>query len=86
VGAGDKRSLGGNQAPLDGILQFVDVARPGMPPPQLAGVSSYLEVLDTDRQLFQAEMDLALAQRDELVGFVNLYRALGGGWQAAAQG
>ncbi|HTX52792.1 MAG TPA: efflux transporter outer membrane subunit [Candidatus Baltobacteraceae bacterium] len=47
------------------------------------GVSSYLEVLDTDRQLFQAELDLSLAQRDELAGFVNLYKALGGGWQAA---
>ncbi len=46
------------------------------------GVSSYLEVLDTDRQLFQAELDLSLAQRDELAGFVKLYKALGGGWQA----
>jgi len=46
------------------------------------GVSSYLEVLDTDRQLFQAELDLSLAQRDELGGFVKLYKALGGGWQA----
>jgi len=36
--------------------------------------------------LFQAELDLALAQRNELAGFVNLYKALGGGWQAAAQG
>ena len=47
------------------------------------GVSSYLEVLDTDRQLFQAELDLALAQRNELAGFVSLYKALEGGWQAA---
>jgi hypothetical protein len=33
----------------------------------------------TDRQLFLAELDLALAQRDELAGFVSLYKALGGG-------
>jgi outer membrane protein, multidrug efflux system len=46
------------------------------------GVSSYLEVLDTERQYFQAELDLTLAQRDELKGIVGLYRALGGGWQA----
>jgi multidrug efflux system outer membrane protein len=45
------------------------------------GVSSYLEVLDTERQYFQAELDLTTAQRDELVGIVGLYRALGGGWQ-----
>jgi len=46
------------------------------------GVSSYLEVLDTERQLFDAELNLAAAQRDELLAVVRLYRALGGGWQA----
>jgi multidrug efflux system outer membrane protein len=44
------------------------------------GVTSYLEVLDTERQLFDAELLLAQAQRDELLGVVRLYRALGGGW------
>jgi len=46
------------------------------------GVSSYLEVLDTERQYFQAELDLTRAQQDELKAIVELYRALGGGWQA----
>ena len=45
------------------------------------GVSSYLEVLDTERQLFDAERDLVLARRDESVSVVQLYKALGGGWQ-----
>jgi multidrug efflux system outer membrane protein len=44
------------------------------------GVSSYLEVLDAQRQLFSAEIDLADARRLQLVGAVQLYRALGGGW------
>jgi len=44
------------------------------------GVTSYLEVLDTERQLFDAELALAQAQRDELLAVVRLYRALGGGW------
>jgi multidrug efflux system outer membrane protein len=44
------------------------------------GVTSYLEVLDTERQLFDAELLLAQTQRDELVAVVRLYRALGGGW------
>jgi multidrug efflux system outer membrane protein len=44
------------------------------------GVTSYLEVLDTERQLFDAELLLAQSQRDELLGLVRLYRALGGGW------
>jgi multidrug efflux system outer membrane protein len=45
------------------------------------GVSSYLEVLDTERQYFQAKLDLTVVQRDELVAIVQLYKALGGGWQ-----
>ena len=44
------------------------------------GVTSYLEVLDTERQLFDAELNLARTQRDELLAVVRLYRALGGGW------
>ena len=46
------------------------------------GVSSYLEVLDTERQYFDAEIELVQAQRDESVSVVQLYKALGGGWQA----
>ena len=47
------------------------------------GVSSYLEVLDSERQLFDAELDLVLAIRDEFLSVIQLYRALGGGWSAA---
>jgi multidrug efflux system outer membrane protein len=45
------------------------------------GVSSYLEVLDSERQAFDAELGLVRANRDELLAVVRLYRALGGGWQ-----
>lgn len=45
------------------------------------GVSSYLEVLDTDRELFQAQQDLVQAKRDESSSVIQLYKALGGGWQ-----
>jgi multidrug efflux system outer membrane protein len=44
------------------------------------GVTAYLEVLDTDRQLFDAQLGLAQAQRNEVLALVALYRALGGGW------
>jgi multidrug efflux system outer membrane protein len=46
------------------------------------GVSSYLEVLDSERQLFDGELLLAQAQRDELLAVVRIYRALGGGWES----
>jgi len=46
------------------------------------GVSSYLEVLDTERQYFDAQLELVQARRDEFLGVVQLYKALGGGWQS----
>jgi multidrug efflux system outer membrane protein len=45
------------------------------------GATSYLEVLDADTRLFNAEIGQADARLSELTGFVELYRALGGGWQ-----
>ena len=45
------------------------------------GVSNLLEALDADRDLFNAELNLAQARRDELVTVVQLYKSLGGGWQ-----
>jgi outer membrane protein, multidrug efflux system len=45
------------------------------------GATSYLEVLDADTRLFSAELGLAEAERSELAGLVEIYRALGGGWQ-----
>jgi multidrug efflux system outer membrane protein len=49
------------------------------------GVSSYLEVLDSQRQLFDSELALVRANRDEILAVVALYRALGGGWQEEPQ-
>ena len=45
------------------------------------GVSSYLEVLDSERQLFDAELGVVRTYRDELLAVVRLYKTLGGGWQ-----
>ena len=44
------------------------------------GLDSYLQVLDAQRSLFRSELDLVALQRQELVAIVELYRALGGGW------
>jgi NodT family efflux transporter outer membrane factor (OMF) lipoprotein len=45
------------------------------------GVSNLLDALDADRELFDAELSLAQARRDELLSVVALYKSLGGGWQ-----
>ena len=47
----------------------------------IGGVSSYLEVLDTERERLTAEQQLAQAQRDVLTSLVRLYTSLGGGWE-----
>jgi multidrug efflux system outer membrane protein len=45
------------------------------------GVSSYLEVLDSDTRYFDAQLALAQAQLNERLALVQLYNALGGGWE-----
>jgi multidrug efflux system outer membrane protein len=46
-----------------------------------AGLASYLEILNADQDLFDQRILLAENQGAELRAFVELYRALGGGWQ-----
>jgi multidrug efflux system outer membrane protein len=45
------------------------------------GVSSYLEVTTTQNLLFPAQLNLAAFRAQRTAAFVNLYRALGGGWE-----
>ncbi|GAB7493593.1 efflux transporter outer membrane subunit [Bilophila wadsworthia] len=45
------------------------------------GYSSYLEVLDAERSLFDSEMQLAAARSERLSSIVNVCLALGGGWK-----
>ena len=45
------------------------------------GATSYLEVLTNETNSFNAELGLAQAQLNELLGLVAIYRNLGGGWQ-----
>ena len=47
----------------------------------LGGVDSLLNALDADRDLFSAQLTLAQNRLNELTSVVQLYRALGGGWQ-----
>ena len=45
------------------------------------GVATLLDALDADRDLFQAELNLSQIRLNEQVSVVQLYKALGGGWQ-----
>ena len=58
------------------VLELCDLRYKG-------GVSAYLEVLDAQRSLFNAELDEAETIGTNLVSLVRLYKALGGGWLSA---
>lgn len=49
------------------------------------GVTSYLEVLETERQLFSAGLELSQVKQEYLNAYVRLYKALGGGWLSKDQ-
>ena len=49
------------------------------------GLATYLEVLDAQRQRFAAELDLTRTQRTQLASLVEVYKALGGGWEASGR-
>ena len=44
------------------------------------GYTSYIEVLDSERSLFNAQLQLAQTQGQLHFAVINLYKALGGGW------
>ena len=45
------------------------------------GVDTQLNALDADRDLLQAQLDLRQTKLNELLSVVQLYKALGGGWE-----
>ena len=45
-----------------------------------AGTLNYIEVLDAQRRYFEAQIELNNAIRDEYLALIDLYKALGGGW------
>lgn len=49
------------------------------------GYTSYIEVLDSERSLFQAQLQLTQTQGQLYVALINLYKALGGGWVEEAE-
>jgi len=50
------------------------------------GIASYIEVLEAQRSLFDAELGLSQAQLRQLAAAVQLYRALGGSWPTMPEG
>jgi multidrug efflux system outer membrane protein len=49
------------------------------------GYTSYIEVLDAERSLFNAELDETRTHQGVLTSYVSLYKAMGGGWVIEAE-
>jgi outer membrane protein, multidrug efflux system len=45
-----------------------------------SGVDAYIDVLDAQRTLLAAELNLNASETNQRVSVVQLYQALGGGW------
>jgi multidrug efflux system outer membrane protein len=65
---------------LDKVVSSLTEALSGIRTRYENGASPYFEVLDAQRRLLPSEIEASRAQRDRLVAFVRLYRALGGGY------
>ena len=50
-----------------------------------SGVSSYLEVLNAEQSLFNAQLNLVAVEQQYLTATVQLYKALGGSWDGVAK-
>lgn len=48
------------------------------------GYTSYIEVLDAERSLFNAQLQYTQTQQTQLQASINLYKAMGGGWVTEA--
>lgn len=65
------------------LIEQVQVLRDYLALAQLQydnGQTDYLSVLDAQRRLFDAQLNLADAEGDRFISLIELYKALGGGW------
>ena len=49
------------------------------------GYTSYIEVLDAERSLFNAQLQYTQTQQAQFQAMTNLYKAMGGGWVTEAE-
>jgi multidrug efflux system outer membrane protein len=49
------------------------------------GYTSYIEVLDAERSLFNVQLQYTQTQQTQLQAMINVYKAMGGGWTTAVQ-
>jgi len=73
---GSRAARDAAQAQSDALADYARLARRRYE----GGYTSYLEVLDAERSLFSAQLELSQAQAEVLIQSTLLYKSLGGGW------
>lgn len=76
-----RSQLGTQKLQVESLQQYADTARLRYD----NGYTSYLEVLDAERSLFQAQLQYTQTQQTQLQAMINLYKAMGGGWVIEAE-
>ena len=64
------------KAQVEALIRYATLSRKRYD----GGYTSFLEVLDAETSLFNAELLSSQGERDRLLAHVDLYKALGGGW------
>jgi multidrug efflux system outer membrane protein len=75
------RKLAELRTQQEGLVESLSVAVDLADLRYRGGVASYLEYLDSERQLLDAQLRLVQIRREELTNVITLYRSLGGGWR-----
>ena len=76
-----RAQLAAQRQQIDSLKTYADTARLRYD----NGYTSYLEVVDAERSLFNAQLTFTQSQQTLLQAMINLYKAMGGGWTAQAQ-
>lgn len=76
-----RAQLAAQRLQVDSLRQYADTARLRYD----NGYTSYIEVLDAERSLFNAQLQYTQTQQTQLQAAINLYKAMGGGWVAEAE-
>ena len=75
-----RAQLAAQRQQVESLQQYADIARLRYD----NGYTSYIEVLDAERSLFQAQLQFTQTQQKQLQAMIDLYKAMGGGWPDAA--
>jgi len=76
-----RAQLAAQRQQIDSLKTYADTARLRYD----NGYTSYLEVVDAERSLFNAQLTFTQSEQTLLQAMINLYKAMGGGWTVSGE-